>query len=121
MVVSIPLPGRKNAKGVDLSVSATELNLEGVPGYEPLHVQLPVRNLHLRFGFTVLVREKQCHVRCMLLRRSLDLVGAARALSENMQAIVDTQDVRAKFDKSQATLRVTLQVSESFAPTHPFT
>ena len=43
MIVSIPMPGRKNAKGVDLSVSATELNLEGVPGFEPLHVNLPVR------------------------------------------------------------------------------
>jgi hypothetical protein len=44
MIVSIPMPGRKNAKGVDLSVSATELNVEGVPGFEPLHVQLPVRS-----------------------------------------------------------------------------
>ena len=43
MVVSIPMPGRKNAKGVDLSVSATEVNLEGVSGFEPLRVNLPVR------------------------------------------------------------------------------
>jgi hypothetical protein len=28
MVVEIPMPGRRNAKGVDLSVSATELALD---------------------------------------------------------------------------------------------
>lgn len=44
MIVSIPMPGRKNAKGIDLSVSPAELNLEGVPGFEPLYVQLPVRS-----------------------------------------------------------------------------
>ena len=37
MVVSIPMPGRRNAKGVDLSVSATELVLEGVDGFEALN------------------------------------------------------------------------------------
>jgi len=41
MVVSIPMPGRRNAKGVDLAVSATELVLEGVDGFEPLRATLP--------------------------------------------------------------------------------
>ena len=53
MIVSIPMPGRKNAKGVDLSVSATELNLEDVPGFEPLHVQLPVRSFAPALSSTV--------------------------------------------------------------------
>lgn len=71
MVVSIPMPGRRNAKGIDLSVSATELVLEGVQGFEPLRAKLP--------------------------------------------AVVDTQDVRAKFDKSKETLRVTLRVVSEHA------